>query len=60
MIKWTTFKEGDVVTFYFHRPFTQNICFQFKTFDDYYVYGKRGEKHERYILAKAVEVGVIR
>lgn len=60
MIKWTAFRENDVITFYFHSPFTKSVCFQFKTFDDYYVYAKNGEKYEKYILSSAKEVGVIR
>jgi hypothetical protein len=59
-INWNTFKPGDVVTFYFNSPFRKNICFQFKTWDDYWVYGVNGEKYERYILVQAKEVGVIR
>jgi hypothetical protein len=59
-INWNTFRPGDVVSFYFNSTFRETICFQFKTWDDYYVYGKLGEKWPRYILTQSVEVGVIR
>jgi hypothetical protein len=59
-INWNILKPGDVVTFYFSSPTEKNICFQFKTWDDYYIYGTKGEKYERYILCRAIEVGVMR
>jgi hypothetical protein len=59
-INWNRFKPGDVVTFYFHLPTTPSICFQWKTWDAYDVYGTKGEKYSRAQLLQAVEVGIIR
>lgn len=61
MVKYHLLKPGiDVLTFYFSSITTENICFQFKTFDGHFVYGMNGEKYERYLLARAIEVTVIR